>query len=278
MKLNIVKQFVICFALLGVSACTATNNIGNLKFKKYEKIEKIHLQGDVNAPFATLTLKVDYPISGNEDLVNWVSEVISEQELGKQFTNLAQTEALDAFAKSYAEDYRDEVEELYLENVERVKQGEEEGIGFWYNYIYSLDSELILSSQNLLVFRSHGEVYTGGAHGFNSFQYLNLDLESKQIIRYEDLFNPNDAESLTQLIKAQLRIDRNAEDLTEAGFWEKDITPSKNFGISKGGITFMYNGYEIAPYVMGSSEVLITYDKLKGLINPENVILKQFLE
>jgi hypothetical protein len=40
-----------------------------------------------------------------------------------------------------------------------------------------------------------------------------------------------------------------------------------NFAVAKRGIIFYFNSYEIAPYAMGPTELLIPYAKLSGIIS-----------
>jgi hypothetical protein len=47
-----------------------------------------------------------------------------------------------------------------------------------------------------------------------------------------------------------------------------------NFAIVEEGITFFYNSYEIAPYAMGATELILRYDELKGIM-PKNGVLEK---
>jgi hypothetical protein len=47
------------------------------------------------------------------------------------------------------------------------------------------------------------------------------------------------------------------------------LTINDNFYISEKGIGFFYNEYDIAPYVMGPTEVLVPYEAIKPYIRPD---------
>jgi hypothetical protein len=47
-----------------------------------------------------------------------------------------------------------------------------------------------------------------------------------------------------------------------------DIFPSENFILNDETITFVYNPYEIAPYAVGSIELIITYSEVSKILNP----------
>ena len=46
----------------------------------------------------------------------------------------------------------------------------------------------------------------------------------------------------------------------------EDIQPNGNFRITEAGITYIYNQYEIGPYVLGAVEVTIPWSELKDLL------------
>ncbi len=45
-----------------------------------------------------------------------------------------------------------------------------------------------------------------------------------------------------------------------------DIFPSENFILGDETITFVYNPYEIAPYAMGSTELIIPFSDIEKLL------------
>jgi hypothetical protein len=49
-------------------------------------------------------------------------------------------------------------------------------------------------------------------------------------------------------------------------FPEDRFALNDNYGFSREGISFFFNSYEIAPYVMGPTEVLIPYDRIREWI------------
>ena len=47
---------------------------------------------------------------------------------------------------------------------------------------------------------------------------------------------------------------------------QKNIRPNGNFTISDSGVTYIYNQYEIGPYVMGTIKVTVPWDELEDLL------------
>ena len=78
------------------------------------------------------------------------------------------------------------------------------------------------------------------------------------------------------------RIFRNDEkisstaSLTENYFFENGkFNLPENFYISNKGLVFLYNPYEIKPYVAGTTELVIPFANLKKIAKP-NTILSSF--
>jgi hypothetical protein len=45
-----------------------------------------------------------------------------------------------------------------------------------------------------------------------------------------------------------------------------DMFAPENFILGKDDITFIYNPYEIAPYAMGKTELILTYDDMDDIM------------
>ena len=48
--------------------------------------------------------------------------------------------------------------------------------------------------------------------------------------------------------------------------FEKNIRPNGNFTVSDSGVTYIYNQYEIGPYVMGTIKVTVPWNELEDLL------------
>ena len=119
--------------------------------------------------------------------------------------------------------------------------------------------------------------YTGGAHGIYMSTFLNLDLRTLAPIRLDDLFVNDYKEQLTDLLWNQLMADNKVatrQELEDMGYVTTgDLTPTENFYLSKDGITFYYNVYDIAPYVMGPVKITLPYEMMQHLLSDETMAL-----
>ena len=80
-------------------------------------------------------------------------------------------------------------------------------------------------------------------------------------------------EQLTDLLWNQLMADNKVatrQELEDMGYVTTgDLTPTENFYLSKDGITFYYNVYDIAPYVMGPVKITLPYEMMQHLLSDE---------
>ena len=106
--------------------------------------------------------------------------------------------------------------------------------------------------------------YTGGAHGIDSEKGMTFDLSSGRLITENDLFIREYKPELSRILTAHLQ-ESVSEDIYESLFI-KAIEPNGNFVIAPEGMTYIYNRYEIGPYVSGIVRVTVPWEELEGLM------------
>lgn len=109
--------------------------------------------------------------------------------------------------------------------------------------------------------------------------FLNMDLRTLAPIRLDDLFVSDYKEALTDLLWNQLMADNKVttrQELEDMGYATTgELAPTENFYLSKEGITFFYNVYDIAPYVMGPVKITLPYEMLQHLLGDDNMVLNE---
>ena len=112
------------------------------------------------------------------------------------------------------------------------------------------------------------------AHGVGGYHYLNIDLETKKLLSFDDVFKPNQQAKLKELLWE--RYTRYGEVKDEEAFTSKDaFEVTDNFYLDHDGIHFVYNVYEIASYAEGPQELVIEWWNAPALLKPE-FIQKQY--
>lgn len=125
-------------------------------------------------------------------------------------------------------------------------------------------------SKYVITVSSASYQYMGGAHGSSHISFDNIDLRNGSIIQESKLFKAGYKIKLATLIQTEVerRNKSKVEDEHIALLVDiSEIQPNENFHLSKEGIVYVYNQYEISPYVQGIVEITIPYNKIKPLLN-----------
>ena len=110
--------------------------------------------------------------------------------------------------------------------------------------------------------------YTGGAHGTTFVKALNLDMKTGEAVTEEDMFKAGYMDRLSELLTG--RLPESLENPADTSMlFEKNIRPNGNFTISDSGVTYIYNQYEIGPYVLGAVNVTVPWSELKDLLRKD---------
>lgn len=118
--------------------------------------------------------------------------------------------------------------------------------------------------------------YEGGAHPNSNFTYLNYDPANHREITLDALINPDAMSRLTEVAEKIFRQNEKlspTESLKDSYFFENDkFSLNQNFTITKEGLKFLYNPYEIKAYAFGTTELLIPFAELKDIAKPNSLL------
>ena len=120
------------------------------------------------------------------------------------------------------------------------------------------------------------ENYTGGAHGAHAYNNYVLNLRTGRPITEEEIFVEDYQDSLARILVDRIARQNNLTDIKELediGFFSVDeIYPNGNFLVDEEGITYSFNEYEIAAYVVGVTNVRLPYQDIRHLLKDESPI------
>jgi hypothetical protein len=109
----------------------------------------------------------------------------------------------------------------------------------------------------------------GAGHPMYGSRYFNFDLRSGNEIRLEDLLVNGFERELNRIGESKFIKEYGAEGWDfEPGNFELN----RNFAIHPGGLTFMFEHYEIGPYAAGVQIVYIPYKSITKLIKPGSLL------
>lgn len=119
--------------------------------------------------------------------------------------------------------------------------------------------------------------FLGGAHPNSVRTFININAGSGGKINLRDLLTSGFEKKLNYLGEVEfrkVRLLKPDDDLEKAGFWFKagKFILNENFLITRSGLTFYFNDYEIAPHSFGPTEIKLKYDEIKDFINPDGLL------
>lgn len=218
---------------------------------------KLTSSPDCDTVSTCAVFEVSYPVFSGIDSA--VAEKI-QREIELSFS-LGDPEALDKTLEQEATEFIEEYKSFTAE-VTGMDQG-------WY---FNGEAHVDLLLDTLLSISIDEEYYSGGAHGGGGKYFINLNPQSGDKVNLSNILKPGFEKQLSSLGEALFRKERElgpADNLQENGFEfpENMFKLNENYGFGPEGITFFFNSYEIGPYALGTTEVLIPYkDILDWLI------------
>lgn len=279
MKKQIVRTiiFILTFCIF-FSACKQESRLaGNLKFDNITLKESQHLFDDASKPEAKMEIVFSFiKESSDEKMKDSINHILQKLVFGEKYVTQDPQQAMKLFADNYFSTYHKDLEPMYRE--ESTNMGEKPNEA-WYSYEYETETKVEYYNKHLLTYRFYMQEFTGGAHPVYFTYFQNIDLRTLKQIELNDLLIGEYDDELTEMLIAQLMEDVGAstkEELEEYGYGTTaDIIPTENFKLTPGGISFLYNIYEIAPYVIGPVEIDLSFKQLDPILNTEYMIVKE---
>ncbi|OOF70276.1 RsiV family protein [Rodentibacter caecimuris] len=208
----------------------------------FDKKETIPVKPSIETNKATeeepRAIEINWHITTLETGIPWLDTLLLKKSKGE----------IEDFAKAF--------------DKTRQELSQEPDISSSNDFIQSTD--FIGQREKLATFAQNTYVYTGGAHGMPSIQYFNIDLTTQHILQLSDLFDDN----MLNKVKEALWTDytTNSEEI----FIEKEnFMISNQFYLGLGGITFVYQPYEIGSYAEGFKELNLSWWQIQDLLKPE---------
>ena len=115
--------------------------------------------------------------------------------------------------------------------------------------------------------------YLGGRHGRGAIKLVNYDAKTGKEIKLDALFIKGYKQKLTDIAEKVYRKKNHIKD--SDSFFDKDgswhngkFELSKEIGIGKEGLHLEYAHEEVQPYSAGTISLVVNYELLKDIINP----------
>lgn len=193
---------------------------------------------------------------------------MTEGKYMKQINESLRDNALSAYSieDEHLTDF-DKIMDRFMKDYEQFKKEVPDAPGGWY---LNDSTAVVNNSSDILCVKNTMENYLGGAHGAYNVTYTNFDMRTGNVLYVKDIFTPGSDKKLNKLIEQGIRKHlemKPGETLQDGGLFENTVSANENFAITKEGIEFLYNQYEIAPYAFGVIEVKLSYKELDDILN-----------
>ena len=127
----------------------------------------------------------------------------------------------------------------------------------------------LYSSEKLICFELRQYMFSGGAHGYGSLSFLNVDPSTGEELHFADLVS--DTEKLKTFVENRFRLEYKIpidDSINSTGFWfenEQFYLP-ETIGFSNDHLIVHYNQYDIASYAAGPIELEIPLEEVKKFL------------
>jgi hypothetical protein len=230
------------FLLVFIISCKDSRNV---------TFEALSLQNSKCKECPEVTIDVP-KASGNNKLAKSINLALQEEVISKlTFNDEINAETIQQGIESFTKGYF-ELKKIYPD----------ETIG-WKATINGL---VTFEDNDLITIELRSYLFTGGAHGYGSTNYLNFDKKRGKEIDTSELFE--DKEGFQKYAETQFRIQQNIpinKSINSTGFmFDKDhFYLPENIGFTEKGLKLLYNQYEVASYADGPIELTLPYKDIQ---------------
>jgi hypothetical protein len=278
MKKLCLSSSLLCFVIGMFICCNSEtkNRIENdIRFDSLYVNKTSHLLDIETNPHCQLQISFIYPVDfQNKEILKLIQQQFISNYFGAEYADLPPKDAIDKYTKDYINNYRSQDID-FQSNTKNHEDHEIESYESYDNYEIS-ENRITFNQNNLLSHVVDKEYYIGGAHGAHSITNQVIDLNTGRQILESDIFIDDYQDDLAKVIVDGIALSNNvnnAVELENIGFFNVDeIYPNKNFYVDETGITYTFNEYEIAAYVVGATSVQIPYEKIRHLLRKESPI------
>jgi len=254
------KRFFVILAavFLLLPACSNRDEI---------RTEQLYLEEDIpysegSAFHLALKYDVEFPTAGfPKEVLEKVRRNIRIACFGEAYADF--TAPVEELAQAYRnvelQDYRTSNEELLKEM--EITEAEAANLNWGFDVL----GEFHAPYGDALNYWVEHYDYMGGAHGMYSMTPIVIDRTSGDVLSYEAFTEGVGRERLMALIDKHKfnGFDDDPDIDKDQIFYVEQIEPSKTFTVGPEGLTFIYQPYDVAPYVFGVITITIPWEDLQ---------------
>lgn len=238
-----------------------TINLESWQFDTLQVNKKVHIDDDVDKEGMQVNIMYIYPTNSPQGIdINRIQNSFSRLFSLEKEKSLSPQQAFDKINNEYTLGAKSEATEW------------QEGAISFTSYELSKSFSVESIYPNFITTITSYYSYLGGAHGSNYISYNSIDLREGVVLTDSIIYKEGYKEKLAKLIQNEVQRRNESPDrdnhimlLVEL----EEIEPNNNFYFVPEGIVYVYNQYEISPYVQGFVEITIPIEKIKILLKNE---------
>ncbi|PCJ95373.1 MAG: hypothetical protein COA50_09210 [Flavobacteriaceae bacterium] len=133
-----------------------------------------------------------------------------------------------------------------------------------------INGEVTYENKNIISIQIQSYMFTGGAHGYNSVQFLNFNKKNGDELENWELFK--DSSHFIKFAESKFRIQESIpqdDPINSTGFMfvNEAFHLPEHIGFTKEGLLLRYNQYEVASYADGPILLTLPYNEVKNYLS-----------
>ncbi len=131
----------------------------------------------------------------------------------------------------------------------------------------NVEGKVLINSPGIISLQFDLALFTGGAHGYSSKSFVNIDPQTGEVLKTEDLFTSEFQAFAEDIFRKKHNIPKNESINSTGYFFENDsFHLPQNIGFVKNKIILRYNAYEVASYSEGGLQLEIPKEEAREFI------------
>ena len=202
-----------------------------------------------------LSVSIEYPVRGaGEEVIGKIGDGI--------LSTAFDLEEIPGTVEETATRYEDNLKDEYFNEYEGVEA--DNGVRTWEDHVNGYFSG---RHGRFLSYMVEFYGFRGGAHGINTMTPVVFDRKTGEIVPEEAFFADGYRESVAALIQAHLSEALDGDEEALAAVFEPALVgPNGNYEVTREGVTWYYQPYDIAPYYLGVISVTVPWKELKPYV------------
>lgn len=241
---------------------------GTLHWQVYTLSDSLSLDSSENSsPKARVQFMLLWPTTENAPAA---SIAVLKDSITKNYYGI---NSLAMDPASVLKSARDTFFASYTELEQQLKQQAQSRMAASFNWESDVEMKILWNADNLISVAYENYQYTGGAHGLGNTLLQVFDVNTAKTLTIQDIFKPGYEASLRQVLEKHLR---TAYDIPEGSalngdqgvLFDPHLALTRNFYLTGQGVGFIYNPYEVAPYVVGPIELFVPFSEIREIVRP----------